>query len=68
MPSLARKPIISAMSKPITSKLLLVADRRTANPEPSTVPVRRYRLARLRLDGRATAPAKRFDHIKRVFD
>lgn len=56
------------MSTPITSKLLLVADRRTASREASTVPVRRYRLARLRLDGRAADPATRFDHLKRVFD
>jgi hypothetical protein len=56
------------MSTPITSKLLLVADRRTASSEPSTVPVRRYRLARLRLEGRPADPATRFEHIKRVFD
>jgi hypothetical protein len=68
MPSPAEAPIISAMSTPITSKLLLVADRRTASREASTVPVRRYRLARLRLDGRAADPATRFDHLKRVFD
>ncbi len=56
------------MSTPNTSKLLLVADRRTSAAAPSAVPVRRYRLARLRLDGRAADPATRFEHIKRVFD
>ena len=60
--------MILAMSTPITSKFLLVADRRAATPEPLTVPVRRYRLARLRLEGRPADPATRFEHIKRVFD
>jgi hypothetical protein len=30
--------------------------------------VRRYRLARLRFDGRAAEPAARFEHLKRAFD
>jgi hypothetical protein len=30
--------------------------------------VRRYRLARLRFDGRAADPAARFEHLKRTFD
>jgi hypothetical protein len=32
------------------------------------VPVRRYRLARVRFDGRSSDPASRFDHLKRTFD
>jgi hypothetical protein len=44
--------IIPAMNRPLTaSRVLLVADRR----QPSALrgaPLRRYRLARLRLDGR----------------
>jgi hypothetical protein len=51
-----------------SSKLLLVADRRAASSEPSTVPVRRYRLARLRFEGRAPGADARFEHLKRVFD
>ncbi len=68
MPALARGSIIPAMSTPITSKFMLVANRQTATREPSNVPVRRYRLARLRLEGRPADPASRFEHIKRVFD
>jgi hypothetical protein len=30
--------------------------------------VRRYRLARLRLEGREVARAQRFDHLKRAYD
>jgi hypothetical protein len=57
------------MTRPaISSKLLLVADPRPVSPEPGTVPVRRYRLARLRLEARSADPANRFDHLKRVYD
>jgi hypothetical protein len=60
---------IVAMIRPNTSsKVLLVADRRSASPDPGPVPVRRYRLARLRLDGRAAGSASRFEHLKRVYD
>lgn len=57
-----------AMTRPTPSKVLLVADRRVATTEPGTTAVRRYRLARLRFDGRAPEPASRFEHLKRVFD
>jgi hypothetical protein len=61
--------IIVAMIRPNTSsKVLLVADRRIPSRAPGAVPVRRYRLARLRLDGRAAGSASRFEHLKRVFD
>ena len=50
------------------SKVLLVADRQSRSAEPGTVPVRRYRLARLRLDGRAAEATSRFEHLKRVYD
>ncbi len=51
-----------------SSKLLLVADPRPASGGTAAVPVRRYRLARLRLDGRSPDSAERFEHLKRVFD
>jgi hypothetical protein len=57
------------MTRPTTSpRLLLVADPRPASPESPTVPVRRYRLARLRFDGRSPDAELRFEHLKRVFD
>jgi hypothetical protein len=49
-----------------TSKVLLLAENRAATA--TSGPVRRYRLARLRLDSRSTDPAHRFDHIKRSYD
>jgi len=50
-----------------TSKVLLVADRRDSihGGDPA---VRRYRLARLRFDGRPVEPALRFEHLKRVYE
>ncbi len=56
-----------AMPRPIPSKVLLVADRRTATPESGAAPLRRFRLARVRFDSRAAGPA-RFDHLKRVYE
>jgi len=61
--------IITTMLRPITSsRVLLVADRRVAPPESGGVPLRRYRLARLRLDGRSIGPALRVDDLKRIHD
>jgi hypothetical protein len=58
-----------AMTHPATSaKVLLVADRRAEPAAPSAVPLRRYRLARLRFDGRRQDEASRFEHLKRVYD
>jgi hypothetical protein len=57
------------MTHPIrSSKVLLVADRRAASAGPTTVPVRRYRLARVRFEGRPTGSGSRFEHLKRVYD
>jgi hypothetical protein len=57
------------MSRPDPSitRLLLVADRDHRRGRPASSPVRRYRLARLRLD----APAERGDrhaHLRRTND
>lgn len=57
------------MAQPLTaSKLLLVADQRPTAGDSASSRVRRYRLARLRLEGRASDPALRFDHLKRVYE
>jgi hypothetical protein len=59
------------MIRPNTSsKVLLVADRRDGPvaAEGGPTPVRRYRLARLRFEGRAADSGSRFEHLKRVFD
>ena len=53
---------------PASAKLLLVADRREPPTEAGAAPVRRYRLARLRFDGRPQGEASRFEHLKRVYD
>jgi hypothetical protein len=52
-----------------TNKVLVVSDSRpVATLGQTGSPVRRYRLARLRFDGRASDPAARYEHLKRVFD
>jgi hypothetical protein len=68
MRDLPARSIILSMTAPTrSSKVLLVADRRTDSDVPSTAAVRRYRLARLRFDSRPAGP-QRFEHLKRVFD
>ena len=47
-----------------TRRLVLVA----SEPRRSDAAVRRFRLARLRLEGREVARAERFDHCKRSYD
>lgn len=55
-----------AMTYPArTSRVVLLEDTRAVT---APGPLRRYRLARLRLDGRSADPEKRFDHLKRVYD
>jgi hypothetical protein len=78
MCALPDRPIMLDMTRPATSsKLLLVADPRAAGgggapgaatADAATAPLRRYRLARLRLEGRATSPGLRFEHLKRTYD
>jgi hypothetical protein len=56
------------MSAPLaSSKVLLVADPRAVPARSSAVPIRRYRLARLRLD-RDAAGHSRYEYLKRVYD
>jgi hypothetical protein len=57
------------MTYPATSsKVLLVADRRDTQGGPGSAPVRRYRLARLRFEGRRQDETSRFEYLKRVYD
>ena len=49
-----------------TRRLVLVPA--TPRAERGDAAVRRYRLARLRLEGREVARAERFDHVKRTYD
>jgi hypothetical protein len=63
------RPIILAMTRPVTpSKVLLVADRRTAATRGESAPVRRYRLARLRFELPRAGAESRFDYLKRAYD
>jgi hypothetical protein len=49
-----------------TRRLILVPASPRADRGDAAV--RRYRLARLRLEGREVARAERFDHLKRAYD
>jgi hypothetical protein len=61
--------IMRDMTRPApSSRLLLIADRRPVPPGANAVPVRRYRLARLRFESRSSDPASRFEHLKQTFD
>jgi hypothetical protein len=65
MPNPVPTSIILAMTRPLTaSRVLLVADRRELPSDLRAAPLRRYRLARLRLDGRDAAP--RYEQVKRA--
>jgi hypothetical protein len=56
------------MTRPQTaSKVLLVADRRPVPASRRDTPIRRYRLARLRLDSRAAGDS-RYEYLKRTYD
>jgi hypothetical protein len=69
MRPLALWPIILAMTRPsATAKLLLVEDSRGLSAAGGPAPVRRYRLARLRVDPRAAEAQDRFEHLRRAHD
>jgi hypothetical protein len=64
-----RESIILVMNRQATpSRVLVVADRRPVSSEVGASPVRRYRIARLRFEGRASDSAARYEHLKRVYD
>jgi hypothetical protein len=57
-----------AMSATAAARVLLVERRDTIAPrDPNAPKVRRYRLARLQLNGRQTGRG-RFEHLRRVYD
>jgi len=51
-----------------SSKVVLIEDRREIADVRGVGSVRRYRLARLRVDGRSANPEARFEHLKRIYD
>ena len=59
---------MSANSVATAARALLVERRDTPAPrDPNAPKVRRYRLARLQLNGRTTGHG-RFEHLRRVYD
>jgi hypothetical protein len=59
---------MSAPSAVSAARVLLVERRDTVAPrDPNAPKIRRYRLARLQLNGRAGGRG-RFDHLRRVYD
>jgi hypothetical protein len=52
-----RTKIRAMTTRPRSSKILLIADRRRAASQTSHAPVRRFRLARVALPDRAVVPA-----------
>lgn len=65
----ARRIILPMTPRPHTvSKVVLITDSRDAAPGSADRSIRRFRLARLRFDGRELEPPARYDHLKRAFD
>lgn len=57
------------MTRPVTSsRVLLVEDRRGGDQAAPPVPLRRYRLARLRFHDGPGEPDGRFEYLKRTHD
>ena len=56
-----------AMTSPAAARRLILVPA-SPRAERGDAAVRRYRLARLRLEGREVARAERFDHLKRTYD
>jgi hypothetical protein len=62
-------PIIPAMTRTQkASKVLLVPDRRAERTPSTATPVRRYRLARLRMPSGPQGSESRFEYLKNVYD
>ncbi len=58
-----------AMKRPETPKRLLLIEARGAGPGGQTLlPLKRYRIARLRFEPAAQNSAARFDYLKRPHD
>jgi hypothetical protein len=55
----------SSSAAAATRRLILVPSGPRADRDDDMV--RRYRLARLRLEGRPVAPERRFEHVKRSY-
>jgi hypothetical protein len=56
------------MTRPASSRVMLIEDRRGgASGVQGTAPVRRYRIARLRLDAPSETGEKRFEYLKRSY-
>ena len=51
-----------------TAKLMLLEDKRGGPANSGSVPVRRFRLARLRFDAAATDSRDRFEYLRRAYD
>jgi hypothetical protein len=60
--------MILAMTRPTSSPRLLPSNDRPTPSGTGPQPVRRYRLAKLRLDARIAGSADRFEHLKRTYD
>ncbi|HTX10898.1 MAG TPA: hypothetical protein VME22_19905 [Solirubrobacteraceae bacterium] len=57
------------MTRPATSpKTPLPADRAAGSTQQAPAPLRRYRIARLRIDSRLQGSGSRFEYLKNVYD
>gem|GEM_PF-3591272 len=68
MRPLARGAMMPGVTRPPTSRILLLEERRGGSPEKDAAPVRRYRLARLATTEPGLVGADRFAYLKRGHD
>ena len=57
--------ILTMTYRPQQSKVLLVSDSRVVTADQAQSPIRRYRIARLRIDARRSPGAAQFEQAKR---
>jgi hypothetical protein len=57
--------ILTMTHRPTQSKVLIISDSRSQAADPALGPIRRYRIARLRLDARRAPSTSRFEQTKR---
>ncbi len=63
------EPIILVMTRPaISPKAPLPSDRAAESARQAPAPLRRYRIARLRIDSRLQGAGSRFEYLKNVYD
>lgn len=60
--------MINAMRSPHPARKVVLVRTGSSAASDGQPPIRRYRVARLRMDGPESSSAKRYEYLKRTFD